>query len=106
VAFIPQCGNRRTAHRHYQPLLAQRLGPQCKKEAGLLPFSSWSGLLVSLFLDYPWDYLLSSSDQSYKSNVKTPLEDVKFSFNLFWTPAFAGVTVWKTRFSLSEQHWA
>jgi hypothetical protein len=27
------------------------------------------------------------------------------SFTLFWTPAFAGVTVWKTRFSLSEQHW-
>ncbi len=46
---IPQSGNRRTAHRHYQPLHAQRLGPQCKKEAGLLPFSSWSGLLVPLF---------------------------------------------------------
>jgi hypothetical protein len=27
------------------------------------------------------------------------------SLNLVWTPAFAGVTVSKTRFSLAEQHW-
>ena len=60
-SIIPQSGNRRMAHRHYQPLLAQRLGPQCKKEVGLLPFSSWSGLLVPLFYDHPWRCLLSST---------------------------------------------
>jgi hypothetical protein len=61
VVFIPRSGNRRTAHRHYQPLHAQRLGPQCKQEAGLLPFSSWSELLVPLFCDQPWSCLLSST---------------------------------------------
>jgi len=60
-------------------LLAQRLGPQCKKEAGLLPFSSWSGLLVSLFLDYPWDYLLSSAQPPYTIKLKNPFKDVKFT---------------------------